>query len=179
MFWDAIGVVVATGAGNLGALAPAVPPTDTTWGRTLAVKLGGVAALVIGSIVQTAMVEALFGAIDGVLVRTGEALAAPDARPGLESDLPLGRPSVGHAPTAEGPAMNRIGEVVRISQGLLVVRSPDDDPPEIGTPVVDETLTDVGRTVDVFGPVERPYVAVSPADGIVLANLLGEKLYAE
>jgi len=75
--------------------------------------------------------------------------------------------------------MNRIGEVVRVSQGSVVVRSSDDSAPEIGTPVVDETLAEVGRAVDVFGPVERPYVAVSPADGIVLANLLGEKLYAE
>jgi len=59
VFWGAVGVVVAAGVGNLGALAPAVPPADTVWGRTLAVKLGGVAALVVGSIVRTAMVEAL------------------------------------------------------------------------------------------------------------------------
>ncbi|WP_254840181.1 H/ACA ribonucleoprotein complex subunit GAR1 [Natronomonas marina] len=75
--------------------------------------------------------------------------------------------------------MNRVGDVVRIAQGLLVVRAPDDATPEIGTPVVDETLADVGRVVDVFGPVERPYLAVSPADGIVLADLLGERLYAD
>jgi RNA-binding protein len=75
--------------------------------------------------------------------------------------------------------MNRIGEVVRVSQGSVVVRSADGSAPEIGTPVVDETLAAVGRAVDVFGPVERPYVAVSPADGVETPALLGEKLYAD
>jgi RNA-binding protein len=75
--------------------------------------------------------------------------------------------------------MNRVGEVVRLAQGLLVVRAPDESVPEIGTPVVDESLADVGRAVDVFGPVERPYVAISPADDVEPPALLGEKLYAE
>ena len=75
-------------------------------------------------------------------------------------------------------AMQRLGEVVRTAQGLAVVRCPDDDPPDIGTEAVDEQLNAVGRVVDVFGPVSRPYVAVSPADGTTLATLLGKKLYA-
>jgi len=75
--------------------------------------------------------------------------------------------------------MNRVGEVVRIAQGLLVVRAPDESVPGIGASVVDESLADVGRVVDVFGPVERPYVAVSPADDVQPPALLGEKLYAE
>jgi RNA-binding protein len=32
--------------------------------------------------------------------------------------------------------------------------------------------------VDVFGPVERPYVAVTPADDVRMALLVGETLYA-
>ena len=75
--------------------------------------------------------------------------------------------------------MRPVGEVVRTAQGLAVVRLPDDEVPALGTAVVDQQLADVGRIVDVFGPVERPYAAVSPADGVVLAGLLGEKLYAE
>jgi len=74
--------------------------------------------------------------------------------------------------------MRRVGEVVRTAQGLAVLRTPDDDYPEFGTDVVDENLDDVGRVVDVFGPVERPYVAVSPADGVRPATLLGDALYA-
>ena len=74
--------------------------------------------------------------------------------------------------------MKRVGEVVRTAQGLAVVRCPDDDHPDVGTRVVDQDLDDVGQVVDVFGPVDRPYVAVSPVEGVVLPNLLGQKLYA-
>lgn len=75
-------------------------------------------------------------------------------------------------------AMQRLGEVVRTAQGLAVVRCPDDEHPDVGTEAVDEQLNSVGRVVDVFGPVSRPYVAVSPDDGTQLATLLGKKLYA-
>ena len=74
--------------------------------------------------------------------------------------------------------MKRVGEVVRAAQGLAVLRSPDADHPEIGTQLVDRDLTEVGRVVDVFGPVERPYLAVSPAEDRSVPSLLGEKLYA-
>ena len=85
--------------------------------------------------------------------------------------------------------MKRVGEVVRTAQGLAIARVPepgdgaetgsgDAEYPRIGTGVVDENLDDVGRVVDVFGPVAGPYVAVSPADGVVEAGLLGAKLYA-
>ena len=73
--------------------------------------------------------------------------------------------------------MKRLGEVVRTAQGLAVVRSPDESTPDIGTSVVDESLTDVGRVVDVFGPVTRPYVAVSPDGDVRLAGLVGAKVY--
>jgi RNA-binding protein len=74
--------------------------------------------------------------------------------------------------------MKRAGEVVRTAQGLAVVRSPDGTTTDLGTELVDQDLDTVGRVVDVFGPVERPYLAVSPSEGVVLAALLGEKLYA-
>jgi len=74
--------------------------------------------------------------------------------------------------------MRRVGEVVRTAQGLAILRCSDGTHPDIGTDVVDSELESVGRVVDVFGPVERPYLAVSPADGVALPALLGEKLYA-
>ena len=73
--------------------------------------------------------------------------------------------------------MKRLGEVVRTAQGLAVVRSPDESTPDIGTSVVDESLADVGRVVDVFGPVERPFVAVSPDRSVRIAGLVGAKVY--
>jgi len=74
--------------------------------------------------------------------------------------------------------MRRIGTVSRTAQGLAIVRlDDDDDTPDIGTMVLDESLSTVGRIVDVFGPVDRPYVAVT-ADDDSPARLVGSKLYA-
>jgi RNA-binding protein len=91
--------------------------------------------------------------------------------------------------------MRRVGTVTRVAQRLAVARvDPSGDggaggggdaggddgepPPSVGASVVDENLRTVGRVVDVFGPVERPYVAVSPGEGVAAADLLGRKLYA-
>jgi len=74
--------------------------------------------------------------------------------------------------------MRRVGDVVGVAQGVAVVRAPDGDHADIGTPVVDEDLSDCGRVVDVFGPVARPYLAVSPGEGIHLPALVGSPLYA-
>ena len=73
--------------------------------------------------------------------------------------------------------MRRIGTVARTAQGLAIVRCDDEERPDIGASAVDESLSTVGRVVDVFGPVSRPYVAVTPADGVDLLSLLGAKLY--
>lgn len=74
--------------------------------------------------------------------------------------------------------MKRVGEVVRTAQGLAIARTVDAEHPGIGSEVVDESLSTVGRVVDVFGPVDHPYVAVSPGNSVALARLVGEKLYA-
>ncbi|MFB6280548.1 MAG: H/ACA ribonucleoprotein complex subunit GAR1 [Haloferacaceae archaeon] len=76
--------------------------------------------------------------------------------------------------------MRRLGTVVRAAQGLAIVRAPPDagDPPAIGTTAVDESLATVGRVVDAFGPVDRPYLALDPADGIDPAGLLDAPVYA-
>lgn len=56
VFWGAMGVMVMTGVGNLGALAPAIPRPDTVWGLTLLSKLLAVLGLVIGSLPRTILV---------------------------------------------------------------------------------------------------------------------------
>ncbi len=71
--------------------------------------------------------------------------------------------------------MHRAGSVVETAQGLLVCRGDDDV--DIGATLVDDSLTDVGRIVDVFGPVDRPYFAVSPAPDVHPPRLVGERLY--
>ena len=89
--------------------------------------------------------------------------------------------------------MRRVGSVVRTAQGLAVLRADDADDggggssgvahddavrEEIGTPVLDDSLEEVGRVVDVFGPVDRPYLAVTPDDDVHLPSLVGSTLYA-
>lgn len=74
--------------------------------------------------------------------------------------------------------MRKLGTVVRTAGNLAIVRCPGEEHPDIGTMVINEQLDTVGRVVDVFGPVERPYLAVTPADDLPLTRLLGSKLYA-
>ena len=74
--------------------------------------------------------------------------------------------------------MQRIGTVDRTAQGLAIVALETEERPEIGLMVLDESLTTVGRIVDVFGPVEAPYVAITPT-GADLTALVGTKLYAK
>lgn len=73
--------------------------------------------------------------------------------------------------------MYRAGTVVRAVGGIAVLRAADDTHPEIGTTTVDERLTEVGEIVDIFGPVQRPYLAVSPTDRIRPPSLVGDVLY--
>lgn len=73
--------------------------------------------------------------------------------------------------------MQRAGSVVKIAQGLLVVRAAGDSTPDIGTSVVDEELTEVGHVVDIFGPTESPYLSITPDDGVHAAALLNSNLY--
>lgn len=73
--------------------------------------------------------------------------------------------------------MRRAGTVVSIAQGTLVLRAADADIAGIGAPVVDDRLTNIGRIVDVFGPVDAPYLVVTPTADIDLPDHLGDILY--
>ena len=53
LFWAGAGVLVLTGVGNLGSMAPVVPDPATGWGRTFSVKLVVVLGLLLGSVVRT------------------------------------------------------------------------------------------------------------------------------
>ncbi|ANF22032.1 Gar1/Naf1 family protein [Thermococcus piezophilus] len=57
--------------------------------------------------------------------------------------------------------MKRLGKVSHYAkQGFLILRT--DWVPSLNELVVDKKLTVVGVVKDVFGPVEKPYVAVKP-----------------
>ncbi|MFB6170105.1 MAG: H/ACA ribonucleoprotein complex subunit GAR1 [Haloarculaceae archaeon] len=74
--------------------------------------------------------------------------------------------------------MKRVGEVVRTAQGTVVARPPGAEYPPLGSEVLDENLETVGEVVDVFGPVDHPYVAVAPEADVAVTRLLGAPLYA-
>ncbi|OVE86347.1 H/ACA ribonucleoprotein complex subunit GAR1 [Natronolimnobius baerhuensis] len=82
--------------------------------------------------------------------------------------------------------MQRVGSVVRIAQGLAILRADESDNTDdisdlqnnIGTIVLDDSLEEVGRVVDVFGPVSQPYLAVTPDNDVHVPALVGSTLYA-
>lgn len=55
-FWLAAALLVVTGVGNVGALAPTVPAIGTHWGRVFAIKLTAVALLFGFSLARTTLV---------------------------------------------------------------------------------------------------------------------------
>lgn len=73
--------------------------------------------------------------------------------------------------------MDRVGTVVKIAQGLLVVRSDSKTYPSLGTTVIDEHLDEAGTVVDVMGPVSRPFVIVSPRPDSSVVSVLNQRLY--
>ncbi|ERG96501.1 H/ACA ribonucleoprotein complex subunit GAR1 [Haloquadratum walsbyi] len=76
--------------------------------------------------------------------------------------------------------MQRLGKVTQHVQHLLIARCDADmqTSPSIGAQAVDESLSTVGRVVDVFGPTHRPYVAITPVESCSPAAVIGEKIYA-
>jgi len=73
--------------------------------------------------------------------------------------------------------MKRVGTVVRATNSLAIARSADEATPDLGTAVIDEELSAVGTVVDVFGPVEQPYLTISPETEHIAA-LVGTVVYA-
>tara|TARA_B100000686_G_scaffold306992_1_gene346874 strand:- start:91 stop:312 length:222 start_codon:yes stop_codon:yes gene_type:complete len=72
--------------------------------------------------------------------------------------------------------MKRIGEVKTITGSIAIVQSEDQTRPKIGTKVIDEKLENVGRIVDVIGPVSRPYMVVKIKKNVKI--ILKKRLYS-
>ncbi len=58
--------------------------------------------------------------------------------------------------------LQRLGKVLNVSPSQNIVVKTDKTP-KIGSAVVDESLTVVGKIFDIIGPVSSPYVIVKPA----------------
>jgi RNA-binding protein len=60
------------------------------------------------------------------------------------------------------PRLQRLGRISNVSpSGNAIVKA--ENPPKIGSEVVDENLNVVGRIFDVIGPVSSPYAVVKPS----------------
>jgi putative copper export protein len=68
--WVSLGLIVATGIGNLGHYGDALPGPRTEWGQTLTVKLGLVLIFLVVSAVRTLT----------VLIGAGETIATAPSR---------------------------------------------------------------------------------------------------
>lgn len=71
-FWAALGLIVITGIGNLGALGLALPAANTAWGGKFVVKLALVLLFVPLSLVRTLLIVRL-----DAPVRPAPAMALP------------------------------------------------------------------------------------------------------
>lgn len=81
LFWGAMGLVVMTGVGNLGAFGRGLPGPDTRWGTLLAAKLLALVAFLVLSLVRTFVVARVGRLAAGTpgsrrLLRTGYGLTA-------------------------------------------------------------------------------------------------------
>ena len=72
--------------------------------------------------------------------------------------------------------MKRIGEVKTITGSIAIVQGEDQTRPKIGTKVIDEKLENVGRIVDVIGPVSRPYMVIKIKEGA--KSILKKRVYS-
>ena len=70
-----------------------------------------------------------------------------------------------------GTGLQRLGKVISITpSSSLIIKT--ENPPKIGTEVVDESLNVVGRVFDIIGPMSSPYAVIKPSvkDPAVLVN---------
>lgn len=57
--------------------------------------------------------------------------------------------------------MQRLGRITNVSpSGNAIVKA--ENPPKIGSEVVDENLNVVGKVFDIIGPVSAPYAVIKP-----------------
>ncbi|MHC1631527.1 MAG: H/ACA ribonucleoprotein complex subunit GAR1 [Methanotrichaceae archaeon] len=78
--------------------------------------------------------------------------------------------------------MDRLGTILHIVQNKLIVRGESKKSaklPKINSVVVNRKLVKIGRVFDVFGPVDNPYIVVSPYRKVDASVHVGKKLYTE
>ncbi len=72
-------------------------------------------------------------------------------------------PATAHMMFSRGEKrLQRLGRITNISpSGNAIVKA--ENPPKIGSEVVDENLIVVGKVFDIIGPVSAPYAVIKPS----------------
>jgi RNA-binding protein len=74
--------------------------------------------------------------------------------------------------------MDVLGIVEEVThEGIIIVRG--EMTPDYGNFVYDSKQKRIGTVKRIFGPVDKPYVSVTPVDRSILVNVTGKKLYIE
>jgi RNA-binding protein len=74
--------------------------------------------------------------------------------------------------------MRRLGKVLHVSKrGSLILRTDKTPPTGPKALVLDKEANRIGTVLDVFGPVNNPYVSIRLYEGIDAQRLVGQPLY--
>lgn len=74
--------------------------------------------------------------------------------------------------------MRRLGKVLHVSKrGSLILRTDKTPPTGPQALVLDKEANEIGIVLDVFGPVNNPYVSIRPYEGTDTQSLVGQILY--
>jgi RNA-binding protein len=80
--------------------------------------------------------------------------------------------------------LKRLGTALHAVQNKLIVQSEQVVGSETSIPrtnswVVDQKRTRVGKVLDIFGPINHPYIIVRPNRDVDAATHVGKKLYID
>ena len=75
--------------------------------------------------------------------------------------------------------LRRLNKIIHLSKsGNLIVRLDSNMYPKLGEKVFDSKLREIGKIRDIFGPVLKPYISISPTTSDP-SSFVGKLVYSE
>jgi len=72
--------------------------------------------------------------------------------------------------------MKCVGRVSHLNSRNLAIVSTDDKVPK-NTKIYDSEKKNIGRVVNIFGPVSEPFLAIAPNKGMRITKIVGREVY--
>ena len=72
--------------------------------------------------------------------------------------------------------MKCVGRVSHLNSRNLAIVSTDGKVPK-NTKIYDSEKKNIGRVVNIFGPVSEPFLAIAPNKGIRITKIVGREVY--